>query len=87
MAEHRRTVDYPPGQQSTGVDVEISESSEQPSRLKLEDGTILRIRPGVADVTRLNDQWDNDGNPVYVVRSSLIVTVIETAEEFKKQAT
>ena len=47
MAEHKKTVEYPPGTQVEGTDVAITESIERFNELKLEDGTILRMRTNV----------------------------------------
>ncbi len=85
MAEHKRTVEYPPGTQVTGTDVEIAESRERFNELTLEDGTILRMRTNVIEVTRVDDQWNDNGDPVYVVKSSTTVTVVEASQEFKKK--
>lgn len=85
MAEHKKTVEYPPGTQVEGTDVAITESIERFNELKLEDGTILRMRTNVVEVIRLDEQWNENGDPVYVVKSSTTVTAVEVPQEFKKK--
>ena len=85
MAEHKRTVDYPPGTQSAGTDVEIDEAIERSNELRLKDGTILRMRTNVVEVIRVDDQWNENGDPVYVVKSSNTVTIVEAPQELKKK--
>jgi hypothetical protein len=50
--------------------VEVVSSQEQRSTYNLSDGTTLSLRTIVIDVLRLVDVWNDDGDPVYVVRSS-----------------
>ena len=85
MAEHKRTVEYPPGTPAAGTDVEIDEAIERSNELRLKDGTILRMRTNVVEVIRVDDQWNENGDPVYVVKSSNTVTVVEASQEFKKK--
>ncbi len=85
MEKHKRTVEYPPGKQSQGTDVEIDEAIERPSELRLKDGSVLRMRTNVVEVIRLDEQWNENGDPVYVVKSSTTVTAVEVPQEFKKK--
>ena len=85
MAEHKRTVEYPPGTLAAGTDVEIVEAIERFTELRLKDGTILRMRTNVVEVIRVDDQWNENGDPVYVVKSSNTVRVVEASQELKKK--
>ena len=51
----------------------------------LEDGTILRVKPSILQVVRLDDHWDTDGNPMYNVRSQLAVFVSKTPDELRRE--
>ena len=57
MAERSRTVQDAFGRNVEGRDVDISESTERFSELRLEDGTILRIKPSVLRLLA----WLNSG--------------------------
>lgn len=41
---------------------------------KLDDGTILRVRPIMVDVRRLKNQWAPDGDPVYVTKIGFAIS-------------
>ena len=56
--------------------VDIVKVEERPSTVTLADGTVLRVKVDVVDVSRFKDEWDNAGNPKYSVRSSTIVSVL-----------
>ena len=86
MTERSRTVQDAFGRNVEGRDVDISESTERFSELRLEDGTILRIKPSVLQVTRLVEQWDPEGNPIYVVRSQNLVLVSEAPAQLKRKS-
>ena len=66
---------------ATKVDVE--ESTERWSEMRLTDGTVLRAKIVVVGVARLDDQHDSDLNPIYHVRSQNIISVVEAPDELK----
>lgn len=55
--------------------VEIQQSNEHWNQYLLSDGTVIKMKLVATEVWRFEDQWDNEGNPVYVVKSSNVVTV------------
>lgn len=85
MADRKKKVRTPDGKTVEGSLVDIIESTERFSEVRLYDGTTLRTKLVVTEVTRLDGQWDNDGNPVYAVKSNNIVVVDEASAAFKKQ--
>lgn len=58
-----------------GSVVPITSAKESFSEYTLEDGTTLKMRPAVVEVVRLDETWDDEGNPTYLVRSAQIMTV------------
>ncbi len=85
MAERKKTIQTQDGETLNGSLVDIIESTERFSEVRLYDGTTLRTKLAVTEVTRLDGQWDNEGNPVYAVKSQNIVVVAEASETFKKK--
>ena len=85
MAEGKKTVADQSGNSVTGNLVEVEEATERFSDIKLADGTLIRIKPVVVEVVRVDEQWDNEGNPVYVVRSTNVMTVNNVADTLKKR--
>lgn len=62
------------GKPVQGVVVNVKESVERWTSIQLEDGTKIRLRPVVTETARI-DQFDKDGQPVYVLKSATIMTV------------
>jgi hypothetical protein len=46
------------------------EATERWTEIKLEDGAVVRIKPVIAAVLRVEGKVDDQGNPVYVIRST-----------------
>lgn len=85
MAQGKKTVRDQAGKTVTGDVVDVEESIERFSDITLKDGTLVRIKPVVVDVIRADGQWDNEGNPIYVVRSTNVMTVNNVDESLKKK--
>lgn len=49
----------------------------------LADGTVVRIKLVAQEILRVEDLWDSDGNPVYVVRSTN-VTAVDSADAMRR---
>src|SRR5439155_26394780 len=62
------------------------EAKEVWSEYRLADGTVLRIKPVMIAVSRLEGEHTLDGDPVYNMKSTL-VTDLRAAQELKKSAT
>ena len=65
--------------------VDIEEITEKPIIIKLADGTVLRIRVDVVEVVRFKDQWDQDGHPVYNMKSGTLLAVLDSPEHLQKR--
>ena len=85
MAERKKSVPGSDGNLLEGTVVDVEESTERFSEVRLGDGTILKTKLTVVEVVRLDDEWDNDGNPAYVVKSANVVTVSESPPELRKK--
>jgi len=87
MAERKIMIPFPtpasPVRQ--GFEVGVEESTEKWTNVKLEDGTELRIKPTVLSAVRIDGEYDNDGNPAYLVKAQHLVTVVSVPEKFKRQ--
>ena len=66
------------------VEVAVAESSEKWSEYKLDDGSIVRLKQVVLEVSRVPDHYDNDGNPFYVIKAQPISAVVYVREQMKK---
>ena len=72
MADRRKSVDMF-GMSSDGVLIDIVESIDRFSEVKLADGTTLKTKMVALEAVRLDNQWDAEGNPVYHLKSQNIV--------------
>jgi hypothetical protein len=70
-----------------GMEVPVEESIERWSELKLEDGTIIRVKQSVASVMRIDGQYDPEGNPLYVIKSAPAVAIVHVDDDMRKKET
>ncbi len=73
------------GQEHEAESVDINQTSEHWNQYLLEDGTILKLKSVATDVARLVEAYDEEGNPIYVVKSRNILTVVAPEQLKKKQ--
>jgi hypothetical protein len=72
----RRKITVLPGQPPKDAQlVEVSNASETWNQYLLTDGTVLKLKVIVTEIWRLEGEYDNDGNPLYVVRSGNVLAV------------
>ncbi len=65
--------------------VEIEEIRDRPAIIYLADGSVLRLRVDVVEVTRFEGEWDRDGLPFYSVRSGNLLGILESPENLRKK--
>ena len=52
--------------------------------MRLEDGSVLRLKPSVLAAIRIPGQYDPEGNPMYTLKTQVIMTIAEAREELKR---
>jgi hypothetical protein len=57
------------------AEVEVLEAKEAWSEYRLSDGTILRVKPIMIAISRLDDAEAGNGEPVYNMKSTLVTDV------------
>ena len=67
------------------TDVDVLESKEVWSEYRLADGTVLRIKPVMIMVARMDGEHTLEGDPVYNMKSTL-VTDVRAPQELRKSA-
>lgn len=72
------------GQDVDALSLRFKTIKEEWNEYDLEDGTTLRMKAVVSDVVRIEGHYDQENNPVYVVRSSNIV-VVSSPDNLKKK--
>ena len=86
MAEGKRTtITDAKGNLVDGLEISVAESTERFCDVRLEDGTLLKAKLSIVSAVRLDEQWDDQGNPIYVVKSQNFITVADSPDEFKRK--
>ena len=75
MPEKRVTVQLPNGGAADGFEVGVAEATERWTDIKLEDGSALRIKAVIIGAVRVEGQYDQEGNPLYMVKANQVMTV------------
>lgn len=84
MAERKKAERIESENLPEGTVVQVAESTERFSEVCLEDGTIFRMKPIVTETLRVDGQWDQDGNPVYNLRVTNLIVIVESPAELRK---
>jgi hypothetical protein len=84
VAETRKKV-LVNGRPVDGADVPVVESIERWSEIKLEDGTILRVKLTVTAVGRADSEYDDKGNPMYSIDMVPQVSIIDVPDRLKRK--
>lgn len=85
MADKKTKVPMPGGKIVDAVEVEVSESTERWTEIKLSDGTAIRIKPVVLSALRIEGEYDQEGNPVYQIKANQVMTA-SSPDHLKKGA-
>ena len=85
MPERKTKAQVPGGGTADAVDVAITESTERWTEIHLDDGTVIRIKPVILAVQRIEGHYDQEGNPLYQVKANQIMTA-DSPDHMKKGA-
>jgi hypothetical protein len=83
MAERKIKAPLPTGQIVDASEVPVAESTERWSESTLEDGTVIKCKPVILGVTRLDGHYDPEGNPFYMVKSNLVMAIVSVPEHLR----
>ena len=72
------------GKQVEAISINFKSIREEWNEYDLEDGSTLRMKTIVSDVVRVPDEYDNENNPVYVVKSTNML-IAKSPDHIKKQ--
>jgi len=75
----------PNGPEKEAELIEIQQASEHWNQYLLSDQTVIKVKLVATEVWRVDDEWDPEGNPVYLVKSSNVITINATEELRRKQ--
>ncbi|MBL7197941.1 MAG: hypothetical protein ISS47_07550 [Candidatus Omnitrophica bacterium] len=73
------------GREVEATPMEVSQSSERWNEYLLEDGTVLKMKLVLTKVLRIDNEYDREGNPRYIMQSTN-VTSVNSPKNLKKNA-
>ena len=74
------------GRDVDGLEVRFRSNHEEWNDYTLEDGSNIRMKAVVSEIVRLDGEYDAEGNPVYLVKSTNVL-VIKAPDNLKRGAT
>ena len=72
--ERRRKVPYK-NMQVEAIEVPVKSSGEFWNEYMLEDGTVIRVKVVMTDVMRVENEYDEEGTPAYIIKTTMISSV------------
>ena len=71
------------GKEVDALSIRFKSVREEWNEYNLEDGTTLKMKSVASDILRVIDHYDQEGNPVYIVKSTNLV-VVDSPDNLKK---
>jgi hypothetical protein len=84
MPTRRRKVRGPDGREFEALEMPFQVGTENWNEYFCDDGSVVRLKPVVTEIFRVEGQYDQMGNPVYVVNSTNVV-VVSAPEELRRE--
>ena len=72
------------GREVDAIEVDFKTRKEDWNEYQLMDGSFVKIKLVVSEIFKVPGEYDNEGNPVYVVRSKN-VTVVRSSDDLKRK--
>lgn len=73
------------GEEVEATPVDVNQTNEYWNQYLLDDGTVIKMKLVATKVLRIDNKYDNEGNPVYFVQSTNIVSV-NTPDDLKRKS-
>lgn len=73
------------GQPAKGFEIPVRESTERWSIVTLDDGTVMRVKVSVMAAVRIENEWDKDHNPLYVLKAAPMMDLSNVPGDLKGQ--
>jgi hypothetical protein len=82
----KRKIKGPDGQDTEVIELTFQNVREYWNEYLLDDGTILKLKPVATEVFKVPDRYDQDGNPMYIIRSRNVLVVNAQEQERRPPA-
>jgi hypothetical protein len=73
------------GKMVDGIEMDVDESSERWSEFTLPDRTVIRAKITMLTVTRVVGEYDQEGNPAYVMKGAPTMVIGSVPDNLKKK--
>ncbi|HET6498435.1 MAG TPA: hypothetical protein VFH17_05245 [Coriobacteriia bacterium] len=84
MPQEKRKIPGPEGKPVDATAIGFQVGGEHWNEYLLDDGTVLRMKPVMAEILRVDNVYDGEGNPVYVTRTQNVI-VVNAPEKIRKK--
>lgn len=85
MPPIKRKISFQPGGPEKDAQlIEVQQANEHWNQYLLGDGTVIKMKIVATEVWRIEHEWDQEGNPIYVVRSTNVLS-INAPDELRKR--
>lgn len=84
MPDKKRQIPGPDGKPVDATPVGFQVGGEFWNEYLLDDGTVLRMKPVMVEILRVDSMYDAENNPLYVAKSQN-VTVVNVPDGLKKK--
>ena len=72
------------GREVDATEVEFQTRKEDWNEYQLMDGSVIKMKAVVGEIVRIEGKYDNEGNPVYVVRSNNVL-IVRSPDNLKRK--
>jgi hypothetical protein len=86
MPERKVKINVPGMGTVEGTQVELTESVERWTELKLSDGSVIRVKPTILNITRIDGRYDAQGNPLYALQGAQTMLVSYAPDHLRQGA-
>jgi hypothetical protein len=63
------------GEEVEATPIDINQTNEHWNQYLLDDGTVLKMKLVATKVLRVDNKYDKEGNPLYIVQSTNVTSV------------
>ena len=84
MPEKKIKVEMPTLGAVDAFEVSVAESIEKWTEIRLDDGSVLRLKPVVLRALRVEGRYDSEGNPIYQLKVNQIMAVVSAPDHLRQ---
>lgn len=84
VPQDKRQIPGPDGKMVSATTIGFQVGGEHFNEYVLDDGTLLRLKPVMTEILRVDDMYDGEGNPVYVAKAQNVV-VASSPDKLRKK--